>query len=232
MKTPVYLGALVILSAAVAAQADTIVNVWSGVSGDKANCAAFAFRADAGSYPDSVTPLGALTSSFYLDAVTLIRPADTTTPSMGTGVRQITSADSPVYLDVYTGLEAGVFTGYVGSSSSSVAWSSTASDQPYTFDFAGLTLESSAKYWFVFSEDDAEGEVSNFRFKVNTSGDNMTPGQGKGYLLNDTAQVMKQAGATDDWGTAYTVTFTAVPEPSILALLALGGGALLFRRRI
>lgn len=232
MRTQIGIGSLLVLGAAFAAKADTIVNLWSGVSGDKANCAAFAFKADAGIYPDSVIPVGALTSPFFLDAVTLYRPADTTTPAIGTGARQITSADAPVYLDVYSGLESGVFTGYLGSSVSSVTWNSTASDQPYTFDFGGLTLESSVKYWFVFSEDNADGEVSNFRFKVNTSGDNLTVGQGKGYLLNDAAQVMKQNGATDDWGTAYEVTFTAVPEPSTMALFALGGVALFLRRRI
>ena len=232
MKTRIGVVALLAAGAVFTARADTIVNAWSGVSGDKANCAAFAFKADAGIYPDSVTPAGALSPTFFLNAVTLTRPGDTTTPSIGTGARQITSADAPVYLDVYAGLDSGVFTGYLGSSATAVTCAGTASDQPYTFDFNGLTLESSVKYWFVFSEDALEGEVSNFRFKVNTSGDNLTPGQGKGYLVNDTAQVMKQNGATDDWGTAYTVTVTAVPEPSTIALLALGGVALFLRRRI
>ena len=79
-------------------------------------------------------------------------------------------------------------------------------NQSYTFNFSGLTLDSSTKYWFVFSEDDVAGDVAQFRALVNTSGDNLTAGAGKGYLLNDTAQVLGPTYAAQDWGVACVVT--------------------------
>lgn len=227
MKTVLCTASLVVSAAAWAADTGTIVNEWSGVAGDKANMAAFAFQADAGIYPNSVTPPGSLTPVFQLDALTLRRPNDTVTPSFGAGARQTTDADTPVYLDLYSSYDGAAFGDYLGSSSSAVTWNSTVADQPYTFSFAGLTLDSSQKYWFAFSEDNVDGEVSNFRFLVNTSGDNTTPGQGKGYLVDDAVQGITQGGAGQDWGTAYTVHFTAIPEPSVGLLGLLGGIALL-----
>lgn len=172
----------------------TITNGWSGASGDKANLSAFAFQANAGIYPTSVTPPGSLTPTFDLGALTLTRPADATTPKIGTANGYLSSLDSPVYVDIYTGAySGGTFSGYVGSSISSVAWSSTVSGGDYTFNFSGITLDSATKYWFVFSEDNAEGEISNFRMWVNTSGNNTTAGQGHGYLVNDTVQALVPA---------------------------------------
>lgn len=215
-----------------AASAATIINNWSGVSGDKGNMVGFAVKADAGLYPASVTPLGSLTPTFQLDGLTLIRPNDTTTPSFGTGVRQTTSADTPVYVDLYSSYSGGVFSGYLGSSASSVTWSSTVADTPYTFSFAGVVLQASQKYWFVFSEDNLEGEVSNFRAKLNTSGTDATPGAGKGYLVGDIVQSVTSAGASQDWAFAYTLNITPIPEPSTAALLALSGLALMLRKRL
>ncbi|HOY59247.1 MAG TPA: hypothetical protein PK640_14070 [Verrucomicrobiota bacterium] len=230
MKTAICTASLIVGAAACAADTGTIVNEWSGVAGDKANMAAFAFRADAGIYPNSVTPLGSLTPVFQLDALTLRRPNDAVTPNFGGGARQTTGADTPVYLDLYSSYDGAAFGGYLGSSSSSVTWNSTVADQPYTFSFSGLTLDSNQKYWFVFSEDDVDGEVSNFRFLVNTSGDNAASGQGKGYLVGDAVQGITQGGAGQDWGTAYTVQFTAIPEPGVLLLGLFGGIALLGTR--
>jgi len=230
MKTVLCTASLIASAAAWAADTGTIVNEWSGVTGDKANMAAFAFRADAGVYPNSVTPFGSLTPVFQLNALTLTRPNDAVTPSFGGGARQTTDADTAVYLDLYSSYDGAAFGGYLGSSSSSVTWNSTLPGEPYTFGFAGLTLDSNQKYWFVFSEDNVDGEVSNFRFLVNTSGDNSTPGQGKGYLVDDTVQGITQGGLSQDWAAAYTVHFTAIPEPSIGLLGFLGGMALLGTR--
>lgn len=228
------LGTSIALAASGLAQPFTLDNPWSGTTGDKANLAGFAFRADAGTYPASVTPPGALGDTFELASLTLIRPNDTVTPAFGSAaVGQLTDASTPVYVDIYTGYAAGTFSGYLGSSTTGVAWSGTVQDQPYTFAFSGITLQNTTQYWFVFSEDGAEGEVSQFRAKVNTSGDNLTPGPGKGYLVNDTVQTISASNAgalgQQDWGVAYTVA--AVPEPSTLTLAGLGLGLLLLRRR-
>jgi len=215
----------------IVSRAATISNNWSGVAGDRGNMTGFAFRADAGSFPASVDPAGSLTPNISLNSLTFFRPNDTTTPSFGTGTRQVTDANTPVFLDVYSTLSSGVFSGYLGSSSTSVAWANTVQDQAYSFAFAGLTLSSSTKYWFVFSEDNLAGDDANFRVKLNTSGNDTTPGEGKGYLVNDTVQGLTQGGANQDWGFAFTADFTPVPEPSIAALCLVAGACLLRRRR-
>ncbi len=229
LRTKTALLAVLLGSAAVANAAYTIVNPWSGVTGDRGNMSAFAFKADAGNYPASITPADSLTPTFSLGEMTLLRPNDVTTPVFGTGVRQTTDANTPVFLDIYTTAAAGnVFSGYVGSSSSSVTWSSTTQDGAYTFSFTGITLDSATKYWFVFSEDNVDGDIANFRAKLNTSGNNTTAGPGQGYLVNDLAQSVSQDNVTRDWGVAYTAT---VPEPSSALLGGLGLLGLLRRRR-
>jgi len=145
----------------------------------------------------------------------------------------LTASNTPVFIDIYTDFAANAFSGYLGSSSSSVTWDDTVSDQPYTFNFTGINLDSGTKYWFVFSEDNLDGDIAQFRAKVNTSGNNTTPGPGPGYLVNDTLQVLLP-GATlssRDWGVAFTVGFTPIPEPTTLALGLLGATLLIFRRR-
>lgn len=219
MKTLFTAAAVLTAGSALAAEF-TITNGWSGASGDKANLSAFAFQANAGIYPASVTPPDALTSTFELGSLTLTRPTDTTTPNIGTANGYLSSVDSPVFVDINIGAySGGAFSGYVGSSSSSVLWSDTVSGGDYTFNFTGITLNSATKYWFVFSEDNVEGEISNFRMWVNTSGNNTTAGQGQGYLINDTAQALVPALTTRDWGVSYVI---AVPEPSVFALAGLG----------
>lgn len=234
------IGALMLTAVGVvAANAATVTNPWSGVAGDRANTMGFAFRADAGDFPASIDPLGSLTNPIQLTKVTLTRPTSPDPnnpigPTFGTGARQLTDELTPVYLDVYTSADAATdsFSGYVGSSSSAVTWNETSEGAPYSFDFANLQLSSSTKYWFAFSEDNVEGESSNFRHQVNTSGNNTTAGPGQGYLVGDAFQILDQGGNPRDWGSAYVVEFTAVPEPSTIGLALVGlGMAIAVRRR-
>lgn len=104
--------------------------------------------------------------------------------------------------------------------------------ESYSFDFANLPLQSNTKYWFAFSEDNVDGEFSNFRLRVNTSGNDSTAGPGQGYLVNDTFQILDQGGNARDWGTDYVVELTAVPEPAgVVAFVAMGLGIVSARRK-
>ncbi|HEX6961136.1 MAG TPA: PEP-CTERM sorting domain-containing protein, partial [Lacipirellula sp.] len=212
------------------AQLPTITNPGTAAAGDKANTSGFAFRADAGTFPASVSPSGSLTDLLLLSKLTLKRPDDATTPSFGTGARQTTSAATPIFLDVYTSLDgaANTFSGYVGSSSTSVAWDATVQNTNYSFDFSNLLLSKSSKYWFVFSEDAVEGEVSNFRHRVATGGSNTGAGDNaSGYLLNDTAQVHTQGGGESDWGTEHIVEFAPVTPLTLQVNTTTGAATIL-----
>ncbi|RIK87438.1 MAG: hypothetical protein DCC67_01860 [Planctomycetota bacterium] len=214
------------------ARAATVTNPWSGVAGDRANIMGFAFRADAGNYPASIDPAGSLRPHIQLTKVTLVRPASSdptnpTTPSFGTGPRQTTSAATPVFLEVYAAADSATdsFSGFLGASTNSIAWQDMPLEgEGYSFDFANLPLQSNSKYWFAFSEDNVDGEFSNFRLRVNTSGNDATAGPGQGYLVSDAFQILDQGGNSRDWAAEYVVEFTSVPEPSgaALALAAVG----------
>lgn len=237
MKKILVASLALLLGGAAAVQAATITNPWSGTAGDRANIMGFAFQADAGQFPASVDPAGALTDTIQLTKVSLVRPASPNpaspvTPSFGEGPRQTTDSLTPIYLDVYTAVDADTdtFSGFLGSSTNGVAWEDTTELAPYAFEFAGLTLNKGTKYWFVFSEDNVDGEFSNFRLQVNTSGNDATAGAGQGYLVGDTFQILDQGGNVRDWAAAFTAEFTAIPEPSCLALV-LGGVALAGLRR-
>lgn len=228
-----------------AASADTVTNAWSGVAGDRGNMSAFAFKGDAGAYPDSVTPPGTLTPTFDLNSLSLYRPAigSGDLPSIGTGFMQLPDTNTPVFMDIYTTMTGSgastSFSGYQGSSSSSVTWADVATqaqNTPFTFNFSGITLDRSTKYWFVFSTDNVDGNWADFRVALNTSGSDGTAGQGQGYLVGDTVQSLTSGPnpATRDWAFAYSADFTpvGVPEPSTMVLAALGGaGMLLMLRR-
>ncbi|HOW71788.1 MAG TPA: hypothetical protein PKY77_14405 [Phycisphaerae bacterium] len=232
-------GCLSALGLSAAADAATITNPWSGTAGDRANYSAFAFRATAGEFPNSVSPLGALDAFPFLtlDALTFTRPANDTTqtPILGTGNGQLSSVAAPVFVDVYTSRDGILsFSGYLGSSTTSVIFNDgvdpIAPGESFTFSFSGITLDKDAAYWLVFSEDGIEGEVSSFRSRVNTSGNDSTPGPGPGYLVGNIAQV-EYSGAIKDWGVEFTATVTAVPEPISLAMLAFASTSLRIRRR-
>jgi len=173
-----------------------------------ANLTAFAFRANAGLYPDSVYPPGALTETFRLQNITFFRPYDTNGPSFGTGYGALSGPDAPVYLDVYADTNGmGGFSGYLGSSTNFVTWSDLASANSYSFSFAGLGLRSDHKYWTVFSEDPLEGEVSNFRAFMDTSGTDNTPGSGQGYLVRDKVQAFAFPNLSRDWAPLFVAEF-------------------------
>lgn len=222
-----------------AAHAATVSNVWSGVDGDRANWSAFAFKATAGAFPASASPIGALDGNalFALNSLTFTRPANDVAgaggPSVSGDPGGLSALTAEVFVDVYssrTGTTGLDFTGFLGSSTNAFAWRDSggtdliAPGATYTYAFSGLTLDKDTEYWMVFSETSGDGDVANFRTRVNTSA---TPA-GTGYLASAIQIVTPGATPTNrDWGAEYVADVTSIPEPSsaVMALMMLGLGA-------
>jgi hypothetical protein len=165
---------------------------------------------------------------FSLDSLTFTRPANDTAgniPIIGTGNGQLSSVAASVFLDVYSSRDDSLsYSGYLGSSANSVIYDDgndpIEPGESFTFEFEDLTLQKDVTYWLVFSEDAVEGEISSFRTRVNTSGDDATPGSGRGYLVGNTAQV-EYPGALQDWAVEYVAQVTPIPEPASMAVIGL-----------
>lgn len=246
MKRIVVAAYLLTAVGAVAAHAATISNDWSGVAGDRASWSALVFKGTAGDFPASVNPVGAIdgTQTFTLNALTFTRPANDTTasvPSVNANPGGLSSLTADVYVDVYsarTGTAGLSFTGFLGSSTNAFAWRDLdgndliAPGATYTYNFSGLTLDKDAEYWMVFSETSGDGDVRNFRTRVNTAATT----EGTGYLASAIQMVTPGATPTNrDWAAEYVADVTSVvPEPNsaILALMGLGLGAARKRERL
>lgn len=202
----------------------TISNAWSGVAGDRANYSAFIFKATAGTFPTSVSPLGFIDASptFSLNSMTFTRPANdalngTNDPQIGTNPGDLSAKTAPVFLDVYTtrtGTSDLNFTGFLGSSTNSFAWENPLNTETiapgatFAFNFSGLTLDKNTEYWMVFSETSGDGDVANFRSRVNTA----ATAFGTGYLASAIQTVTPGATPTNrDWGVEYVAGLPPVP---------------------
>jgi hypothetical protein len=244
--TKTSIAALMLSAVGVAtAKGATVSNPWSGVAGDRANYSAFIFKATAGEFPTSVSPLGAIDGGpiFTLNSLTFTRPANdiaTSIPAVNTNPGGLSSLTADVYIDVYSsriGISGLDFTGFLGSSTNAFAWQDIggsdliAPGSTYTYNFSGLTLDKDTEYWMVFSETSGDGDVANFRTRVNTSASTA----GTGYLASDIQLVTPGTTPTNrDWAVEYVADVTSViPEPSsvILALITLGLATRLRRRQ-
>lgn len=124
-----------------------------------------------------------------------------------------------IYIDIYTTLTGGNFSGYVGSSTNSNVWEDTAL-KTWTFDH--LALDVDLTYYAVYSSDATDGGVVN----------RPTPYQSDVYAGGVLIYNSAPAGSLDA-GFAITLAATAVPEPSTYAALAGVAvlGLALWRRR-
>lgn len=102
------------------------------------------------------------------------------------------------------------------------------------YSASGLTLDANISYWLVFKNTASDTQV---RIQAIASGDTLVTDSSDGWTTLSTTTY------SQDGGTSYHVwpdeaplfaisSSTAVPEPTTLALAAVGGlGLLLFRRR-
>lgn len=239
MKRILVFAMLMAVVGAASAHAATISNPWSGVAGDRGNWAAFVFKATAGTFPASVTPAGAIDvgDTFTLNSLTFTRPDAGGNAAVG-AAPGLSSLAADVYLDVYatrTGTTGVNFTGFLGSSTNSHAQQDIGGTDlippgtSFTYNFSGLTLNKNTEYWIAFSETSGDGDIRNFRTRLNTSGTDGVAGAGKGYLVGNAIQLVTSSSANQDWAVEYVadVTPIPIPEPSsaVLTLAALGLGA-------
>ena len=116
------------------------------------------------------------------------------------------SVAGSIYLDVYSGLSSGVYSGYVGSSIDSQVW---VSGTTLAWNFDSLALAKSTIYYAVFSTDAIDGSVVSrpTAYESDT--------YGGGTLIYNNA-----ISSGLDAGFSATFTTADVPEPATYAAFA------------
>lgn len=111
-----------------------------------------------------------------------------------------------IYLDIYSGLSSGVFSGYVGSSTDSQVW---ASGTTLTWNFDNLALDKSTTYYAIFSTDAIDGNDTTRPTAYESDA------YSGGVLIYSNA-----ISPTLDAGFSATFNTAAIPEPATYGTLA------------
>ncbi|MEM8736906.1 MAG: PEP-CTERM sorting domain-containing protein [Planctomycetota bacterium] len=171
--------------------------------------------------------------SFTLDAATFFRGS-------------AAGGSDTLFLDVYvnsgadesatftaSGAPAGVT--YLGSSANSNNHDTAELGDALDYTFSGIEILPGTIYYLVFSSDAVEGNLvgtSTQQFQATTGFNysNIDPLNTNPLLAgNEAGDIgLPSDGANEH---RFTATVTAVPEPGSMALIALGGGLMLVRRR-
>lgn len=135
-----------------------------------------------------------------------------------------TAGAGQIFIDLYEG--AGNTGTYLGSSVNSIDVNSAAALSSLVWNFPDLSLNSSAEHAFVFSSDAVEGGLLSARLTAANNGGGFVSTYDGGTADNDANNL-----SPINFDSRFKVTFDAVPEPSSLLLLGLGGLGLFLRRR-
>ena len=138
-----------------------------------------------------------------------------------------------VYLGVYSGLgEAGVLSGFLGTSTNTVDFTTTVSGDWETFNFSGISVTADSvvgagtdMLYFVFQPTTAAkansygDEIRLHRINVDTTIDQAL------------SSVIAYGGLSTLRAPEYQAQITPIPEPATLALMGLGALAILRKRK-
>jgi len=205
MKTPLLITSLILSTSL--ANAATVVTVARGGNGDQAN-----FAANSGqTFTTSV-----LGTDTFLSTIDLVGPNTTA----------VAEPLGPFTVKLWTDIDGNAETWDPGAqvAASSNLVTILGGNQAFTANFSGETLADNTVYLLSFTSGTTDHAA--FRMGLSAPGGNGPLGS-TGKLINNTGTPT----FGDNRELAFTVTTTAVPEPSSTALLGLGGLALLLRRR-
>jgi len=167
---------------------------------------------------DTVTANSPLPATVYLNSATFLTAVSGTTPTAG-----------EIFLNVYTGLgDTGTF---LGSSTNSIdvdaVTPGTGVSTEMVWSFDALALDSSLEHAFVWSSTATAGSTVSSRSAVARDS-----GGGFGNSLDGgSASNSGDGSGAVPFDARFMVELDTVPEPGSLALLGLGGLAMLRRRR-
>lgn len=126
-----------------------------------------------------------------------------------------------VYLNIYSTLDSGALSGFVGSSTNVIDWNTISPGEAAVFTFDNLTLDSDTKYFAALSTTNTTGSIVSTRLR----GQGGNPYLNGGAVLNNGGTITE--AANND--TKFEAVF--IPEPGSLTLGLLGVGLMAFRRR-
>ena len=137
-----------------------------------------------------------------------------------------------MYLGIYTGNSAGVYTGFLGTSVNTVDFSTIANGTFVAFNFTGLNV----------TADNVPGSGSGLLYFGFQSGTTDSGGSlltepmhridGSGGSITDYGNlVMAFGGTVSNRPLEFQAVVTPVPEPTTMALIGLSGASLLITGR-
>ncbi len=138
------------------------------------------------------------------------------------------STVTPVYLGVYTGFDAGVWSGFLGVSDQAYDWGTPAVDTVLTYTFTGINVTAdsvvgsgSGLLYFMYQY----GTEARTTYEITRATCKWNLGMADTFsnIIGDNNAIVS------DRSPEYAAQLTAVPEPVTMVLLGLGG--LLLRRK-
>ena len=144
---------------------------------------------------------------------------------------EVLAGTGNVYLGAYSGLDAGVLSGFLGTSTNAIDFTATANGDWVTFNFSGLNVTAdtvtgsgTGMLYFIFQQDGnaktgtGGDEIRLHRINIDTTID------------QSLSSVIAYGGLSTLRSLEYEAQITPIPEPATVVLLGLGTLAALRKR--